>query len=129
MSDGSRYATSKIMRKLSVRETQVLAFVAAGKTTKEISASLGISESTVNWHIANILTKLEASSRAEAVSAAYRERLLPDPGSQLVADPVKVVARPVSPRREVQARRRANLSVLGVSLAHLTVETWVEPEE
>lgn len=115
--------------KLSVRETQILAFVAAGKTTKEISASLGISESTVNWHIANVLTKLEASSRAEAVAAAFREGLLPDPGSELEAEPLKVVVRPVGRRREAQAKRRADFSVLGLSLAHVTVETWVEPEE
>ncbi|HEV8534633.1 MAG TPA: helix-turn-helix transcriptional regulator [Candidatus Limnocylindria bacterium] len=38
------------MSPLSQRETQVLDLVRAGHTTKEISAQLGISTSTVIWH-------------------------------------------------------------------------------
>ena len=67
------------MRDLSPRQREILALVAAGRTSKEIAGELGISESTVNWHIANVFERLGASSRAEAVATALREDAqLPD---------------------------------------------------
>jgi DNA-binding CsgD family transcriptional regulator len=71
------------MRDLSPRQREILALVAAGRTSKEIAGDLGISESTVNWHIANIFARLGASSRAEAVAVALREeaQLRDDPAS------------------------------------------------
>jgi len=64
------------MQQLSPRESQVVHLVAAGKTAKEIGAELSIAESTVNWHVGNVLTKLSASSRAEAVAKAMRSGLI-----------------------------------------------------
>jgi DNA-binding CsgD family transcriptional regulator len=64
------------MGRLSPREREIVRLVALGKTTKEISAELGIAESTVNWHVTNVLGKLDASSRAEAVALALTEGLL-----------------------------------------------------
>jgi len=61
---------------LSPREREVLRFVAAGHTTKELAAALNIAESTAEWHISNILVKLGAASRAEAVAIGLREGLL-----------------------------------------------------
>ena len=61
------------MRDLSPRQREILALVAAGRTSKEIASALGISESTVNWHLANVFARLGASSRAEAVAIAMRE--------------------------------------------------------
>ena len=61
------------MRDLSPRQREILALVAAGRTSKEIAGELGISESTVNWHISNVFERLGASSRAEAVAVAMRE--------------------------------------------------------
>jgi DNA-binding CsgD family transcriptional regulator len=55
---------------LSPRETEILRLVASGKTTKEIGAELSIAESTVNWHVGNVHTKLGAANRAEAVAIA-----------------------------------------------------------
>jgi DNA-binding CsgD family transcriptional regulator len=60
-------------RELSPRQREILALVAAGRTSKEIASELGISESTVNWHISNVFGRLGASSRAEAVALAIRE--------------------------------------------------------
>jgi DNA-binding CsgD family transcriptional regulator len=57
---------------LSPRQREILALVAAGRTSKEIASALGISESTVNWHLANVFVRLGASSRAEAVALAIR---------------------------------------------------------
>jgi len=61
---------------LSVREREVLALVAQGKTNAEIATSLVLSEHTVHRHVANILAKLGASSRAAAVAAANEQNPL-----------------------------------------------------
>ena len=60
---------------LSPRQREILALVAAGRTSKEIASALGISESTVNWHLANVFARLGASSRAEAVALAMRDEV------------------------------------------------------
>jgi LuxR family transcriptional regulator, maltose regulon positive regulatory protein len=61
---------------LSVREREVLRLVAQGKTNAEIATSLVLSEHTVHRHVANILAKLGAASRAAAVAAATEQDLL-----------------------------------------------------
>ena len=63
---------------LTDRELDVLQLVVAGQRNKEIAASLGISENTVKFHLRNILDKLHAQSRAEAVARAVREGLVGD---------------------------------------------------
>jgi DNA-binding CsgD family transcriptional regulator len=60
------------MGMLSPRQAEIVQLVSSGKTTKEISRELEIAESTVNWHVGNVLEKLEASSRAEAVAKALK---------------------------------------------------------
>jgi len=55
---------------LSPREGEVLAELARGATTADIAATLFISPSTVKTHVRNILEKLGASNRAEAVGRA-----------------------------------------------------------
>ncbi len=62
---------------LTGRELEVLAMIAEGMTSREISDHLYISENTVRNHVRNILDKLGMSSRFEAVSWAYREGLIP----------------------------------------------------
>jgi len=61
---------------LSRREQEVLALVARGKTNAEIAAALVLSEHTVHRHVANILRKLGAPSRAAAVAEATERGLL-----------------------------------------------------
>lgn len=58
---------------LSPREVEVLRGVAAGLTNKAIALKLGISEHTVKFHLGGAMTKLGASSRAEAVATALRQ--------------------------------------------------------
>jgi|GEM_PF-122588 len=55
---------------LTIRELDCLAWIAAGKTDWEISQILSISEQTVNSHVRNILRKLNAMHRAQAVAKA-----------------------------------------------------------
>ena len=57
---------------LSQRELEVLALIAAGKTTREIAKTLVVAESTVTRHTTNILEKIGARNRAEATGYAYR---------------------------------------------------------
>lgn len=62
---------------LSPRELEVLALVAKGATNADIARTLTLSLSTVGFHISNIIGKLGASNRTEAVSIARRYRLIP----------------------------------------------------
>ena len=58
---------------LTVREEQVLRRVIKGHTNKEIAREHGLSEKTVKHHMTNILQKLQARNRVEAV-IIVRER-------------------------------------------------------
>lgn len=55
---------------LSNREREVLTWVAEGKTAWEISQILGISDSTVNKHIAGAMRKTGSVTRTQAVAKA-----------------------------------------------------------
>ncbi|MFQ5670732.1 MAG: LuxR C-terminal-related transcriptional regulator [Acidobacteriota bacterium] len=61
---------------LTGREIQVLRLLADGSATREIADSLYISVTTVRTHIQNILRKLDAHSKVQAVSMALRNRLV-----------------------------------------------------
>jgi DNA-binding NarL/FixJ family response regulator len=61
---------------LSVRELDVLRSIAAGNSNKMIAARLGISENTVKGHVKEIVAKLQATDRANAVFLAMRRGLL-----------------------------------------------------
>src|ERR1700680_2853798 len=58
--------------RLTAREREVLALVAAGTSNKGIARELQVSPNTVKFHIAAILEKPDAAPRAEAVVAALR---------------------------------------------------------
>jgi DNA-binding NarL/FixJ family response regulator len=57
---------------LSARERELLELVASGLTNKSIARRLDLSINTVKYHLASIFAKLEARTRAEAVSEAAR---------------------------------------------------------
>lgn len=57
---------------LSDRELEVLRLLADGRSNPEIAAALSISRHTARAHVSNILRKLDATTRAEAVAAAHR---------------------------------------------------------
>ena len=62
---------------LTSRELEVLRQLTEGLTNAEIAERLTVSRATVNFHVGNILGKLGAATRTEAVATALRERLLP----------------------------------------------------
>jgi DNA-binding NarL/FixJ family response regulator len=59
---------------LSPRQVQVLTAIRSGRTNREIATHLGISLSTVNRHVENILQKLPARNRAQAAAIRYWQR-------------------------------------------------------
>jgi DNA-binding NarL/FixJ family response regulator len=61
---------------LTVRELEVLKQIRAGHRNKEIAFQLSISETTVNFHVRNLMEKLRANDRAHAVSIAIRRGFL-----------------------------------------------------
>lgn len=64
------------MESLTAREREVLQLLARGLRNKEIAARLFVSERTVNFHLANIYSKLHVSGRTEALSKALEQGLL-----------------------------------------------------
>jgi len=61
---------------LTNRETEVLGLVAQGFLNKEIAYKLSISERTVQFHLKSVFTKLDVSSRTEAVTKALKSALI-----------------------------------------------------
>ncbi len=66
----------RLVADLSARELECLRWIAVGKTSWEIGKILKISQNTVNYHVKNLLTKLEAKNRIAAVVEGYRCGLL-----------------------------------------------------
>lgn len=62
--------------KLTEREHEVLMLMARGLTNPQIAVELSISRSTANFHVQNVLNRLGARTRTEAVSIAVREGLI-----------------------------------------------------
>jgi NarL family two-component system response regulator LiaR len=74
---GHQPARSQISKyKLSAREKEVLVGIISGLSNAEIARDLVISLSTAKFHVTRILTKLNVSNRAEAVSLALQEGLV-----------------------------------------------------
>ena len=61
---------------LTTREGEVLELIAEGLTNGDIASRLFISVNTVRNHVQNILAKLDAHSKLEALSIANRDGLL-----------------------------------------------------
>lgn len=62
---------------LSKRELEVLELIAAGHSNQEIAEKLFVSTSTVKTHVSNILAKLNASRRTQAIRRAQELHLIP----------------------------------------------------
>jgi DNA-binding NarL/FixJ family response regulator len=69
-------AARPVAAKLTDREQQVLALIAAGHPTREVAQELCYSERTVKNVLHDVVTKLNARSRSQAVAFAVREGLI-----------------------------------------------------
>jgi DNA-binding NarL/FixJ family response regulator len=65
-----------VAARLTDREQQVLALIAAGHPTREVALKLSYSERTVKNVLHDVVTKLNARSRSQAVAFAVREGLI-----------------------------------------------------
>jgi len=61
---------------LTSRELEVLRLIREGYRNKQIASQLAIAEATVNFHIKNLVDKLNANDRTHAVTIALRRGLL-----------------------------------------------------
>ena len=73
---GERRAEHTLAGALTPRERQVLLAMSHGLGNREIGGSLGISAHTAKFHVAQIISKLQAQSRAHAVAKALRAGLV-----------------------------------------------------
>jgi len=69
-------AVADVATPLTARELDVLRMLAEGAANKTIAWKLGISEHTVKFHVAQILAKLNAGTRTEAVTVGIRKGLI-----------------------------------------------------
>ncbi|MET7303628.1 AAA family ATPase [Embleya sp. NPDC005575] len=63
---------------LTAREQEVLQLLAKGRTNRQVGEELFISAKTASVHVSNIMAKVGASRRTEAVALARRRGLIPD---------------------------------------------------
>ena len=61
---------------ISKREYEVLELIATGLSNKEIAEKLFVSESTIKTHVSNLLVKLDAKRRTQAVTKAKELRII-----------------------------------------------------
>lgn len=64
------------MPPLTLREEEVLKLMDEGLRNKEIAARLGITERTATFHVGNVLAKLGADGRVEAIHFARKRGLI-----------------------------------------------------
>jgi len=62
--------------RLTPQETELLKLMVDGHHYKTAAAAMGISTSTVSFHLKHIYEKLQVHSKSEAVAKALRERLI-----------------------------------------------------
>lgn len=61
---------------LSDREVEILRLIVQGKSNKEIGSALFVTEATIKFHVTNILQKLNARDRTQAVTEALRRGII-----------------------------------------------------
>jgi len=88
VAEGKRFLPPDIAQRLaerlgraepSPREREVLVLISQGRSNKEIASHLGLSEDTVKRHVSNLMEKLGAQDRTQAVTEALRRGLLEMP--------------------------------------------------
>ena len=69
-------AAENVIEQLTIREQEVLYFIADGLSNKEIASNLFVSEATVKWHIKQLYRKLGVRSRVQAMIRAQELNLI-----------------------------------------------------
>jgi NarL family two-component system response regulator LiaR len=76
MHEFSNPQPAKPKHDLTERELEVLSQISQGKSNKDISEELVLSEKTVKTHVSNILQKLHLSDRTQAAVYALRQKIV-----------------------------------------------------
>ena len=71
--EAEAWEKAEVFAALTAREMEILGCIAKGQSNKEIALTLFISDQTVKNHITNILRKLNANDRTQAVMLALRQ--------------------------------------------------------
>ncbi|OZD18357.1 helix-turn-helix transcriptional regulator [Rhodococcus sp. 06-156-3C] len=94
----------QLLAGLNPREREVLGYLAIGKRNKDIASNLGIGESTVKFHVASILKKLDVTTRGEAgalgMEAGMRagaDTVVPTPSNSTIVVPRGTTMDPARP--------------------------------
>lgn len=74
--DAVHAATAALDAPLTPREIEVLALLAEGASNKTIARRLGISVNTAKFHVGQLLDKLDATGRTDAVAQAVRSGVI-----------------------------------------------------
>jgi DNA-binding CsgD family transcriptional regulator len=106
---------------LSVREREILGLLAGGDSGAQIAEALVLSPETVRTHIRNAMSKLGASSRAQAVAIAFQRNEIGDQAAAAdgSALPAEAESGSTATPHGARARARADLAS-GKSDATLT---------
>ncbi len=72
----AKAATTAPLPALTKRERQILTLLSGGMTNEKVAKELGISAETVQSHVRNAMTKLDADTRTQAVATAIRQALI-----------------------------------------------------
>ena len=73
---GRHLARAEDLDQLTPRESEVLRHLARGESNRTIAGALNVSEETVKRHVANVLSKLQAETRAQAAVQALKRGLV-----------------------------------------------------
>ncbi|ALU73472.1 LuxR family transcriptional regulator (plasmid) [Rhodococcus erythropolis R138] len=68
-----------LLATLNPRELEVLAHLSTGKRNRTIAEELGISQSTIKFHVASLFKKLDVVNRGEAGAVGIRAGIVPAP--------------------------------------------------
>lgn len=74
--DGGPAVKASLAANLTQRERELLALMARGLSNQDIAEQLSIAMPTVKFHVTNILTKMRADNRTEAVLSALRQKIV-----------------------------------------------------
>jgi two-component system nitrate/nitrite response regulator NarL len=73
---------TRLMAEFTPRELDVLTLLAEGLDTAAMSKRLGIAPHTIEWHVRNVIEKLQVHSKLQAVIAAARQGIIMLPTRQ-----------------------------------------------
>ncbi len=68
--------TTSVYEALTERETAIISLLAQGRSNREIAEDLILAEGTVKNHVSNILSKLHAANRVQAINLARQHKLI-----------------------------------------------------